>query len=157
MKAVLQFKDYHVVETIYKFDPYFEEDNVEEDNVEEDNVEEDNVDIKPRILFKLSVNNDNNKEAIVGLGIEFGDIEMKNAPIYVKARVLGEFVINEMEQDLSEEQIIAFYKRNGVAILFPYLRSLVSDLTSKGSETPIIIPTMNVAAMVNKIKENFDE
>ena len=151
MKAVLQFKDYHVVETIYKFDPYFEEDNVEEDNVEEDK-----VDIKPRILFKLSVNNDNNKEAIVGLGIEFGDIEMKNAPIYVKARVLGEFVINEMEQDLSEEQIIAFYKRNGVAILFPYLRSLVSDLTSKGSETPIIIPTMN-EAMVNKIKENFDE
>ena len=58
MKAVLQFKDYHVVETIYKFNPYFEEDNVEDDN----------VDIKPNFAFKLSVNNDNNK-AIVGLGL----------------------------------------------------------------------------------------
>ncbi len=142
MKASLQFKDYHVVETIYKLDPFFEENK---------------GDIKPKLLFKLSVNNDNIKEAIVGLGIEFGDVETKDAPMYVKARVLGKFVIEEMDKDLSEEQIITFYKRNAVAILFPYLRSLVSDLTSKGSEPPIIIPTINVAAMVNDFKENFDE
>jgi len=37
--------------------------------------------------------------------------------------------------------------------LFPYLRSIVSDITSKGSDTPIILPTINIVALFNKLKE----
>lgn len=37
---------------------------------------------------------------------------------------------------------------NAVAILFPYVRSLISDLTSKGSDDPIILPPINVNSML---------
>jgi preprotein translocase subunit SecB len=108
------------------------------------------------VLSILSVNPDNIKEAVIGLGIEFGDINTKEVPIYVKVRIIGVFVIEVLDQDITDEQIVSFYKVNGVTILFPYLRSLVSDLTSKGSEPPIILPTINVAEMVKDIKGNFD-
>lgn len=67
---------------------------------------------------------------------------------------LGEKILirqSEVKRILFEDS-----KVNGVTILFPYLRSLVSDLTSKGSEPPIILPTINVAEMVKDIKGNFD-
>lgn len=137
MKAVLQFKDYHVVESVYKFEPFPE---CNEGDLS-----------PPRLLFKLSIDQDNIKKAIIDLGIEFGDINITNIPIYVKARITGVFVIEELENNISEDEIIALYKINGIAILFPYLRSLVSDMTSKGSEPPIILPTMNIAKMISDL------
>lgn len=136
MRAALQFKDYHVLETIYKFNPFFSG----EDKLEE-----------PKLLFKLDVKPDSLDEAVIVLGIELGDDKLESTPFYIKARIAGVFEIES--EGLSEKQIISFYKVNGVTILFPYLRSLVSDLSSKGSESPIIIPTVNVAALIKEMDE----
>ncbi|MFK4998649.1 hypothetical protein ACI2OX_19200 [Bacillus sp. N9] len=44
---------------------------------------------------------------------------------------MGHFVI-ESEERLSEDAIYSLYQVNALAIIFPYLRALVSDLSSKG-------------------------
>ncbi|MEC1718771.1 protein-export chaperone SecB [Schinkia azotoformans] len=145
MKAVLQFRDYHVLETTYKNNPY--------KTVEEEKP------LHPNIFFKLDVNPENISQAIVGLGIELGDSNLKETSFYVKVRISGLFEILSEIDVVNENQIINFYKVNAVAILFPYLRSLVSDITSKGSEAPVILPTLNIAAMINEneLEENEDE
>lgn len=136
MNAVLQFRDYHVLETTYKNNPY--------KKIEEEKPQH------PNIFFKLEVNPDTNQQAIVGLGIELGDSDLEETNYYLKARISGFFEILIKTEDVSEQEVINFYKVNAVAILFPYLRSLVSDMSSKGSEAPIILPTLNIAAMIRE-------
>lgn len=136
MKAVLQFKDFHVLETVYKNNPF--------------KAIDEEINIQPKIFYKLAVDPNNIRQANVFLGIELGDSHLRDINFYVKVRIVGIFEIVSGMAELDEEKIIRFYKINAVAILFPYLRSLVSDLTSKGSEAPIILPTMNIAAMINE-------
>lgn len=144
MKAVLQFKDFHVLETIYKNNPFI--------------TVEDDINLQPNIFYKLDVNPENIRQAIVRLGIELGDSKLKEINFYVKVIIAGLFDIVSDIKNLNEEQILHFYRVNAVAILFPYLRSIVSDLTGKGSEAPIILPTMNIAAMINENElEEIDE
>jgi preprotein translocase subunit SecB len=134
MKASLQFKEYHVIESIYKYNPFFKD----EDKIG-----------TPNLFFKIDVT-PGKHEAIIKLGIELGDYDCKKSSLYIKAEILGLFVIQE-GSELNEKEIMSFYRTNAVAILFPYLRSLVTDLSSKGSEPPIILPTINIVAMM---KEN---
>lgn len=132
MRAILQFIDYHVLETIYRLNLSFSDEEMS---------------LEPKIMYTLEVNPDSIKQAVIGLGVEIGNADMEDSPFYVKAKILGRFSIES--EELSEQEILTFYKKNGTAILFPYLRSLVSDLTSKGSESPVILPTMNVSAMID--------
>lgn len=143
MTAVLQFRDYHVIESHYKFNPFPPEELLEDNN------------ISPKIFYNLETNPNSIDEAAVFLGIEIGDPNFQATTFYVKVRIVGLFVMHERPEDMSEEDVIGFYKINAVAILFPYLRAIVSDISSKGSEGPIILPTMNIVNMIakNEFKE----
>ncbi|HEY2419860.1 MAG TPA: protein-export chaperone SecB [Neobacillus sp.] len=150
MNAVLQFKDFHVIESHYRFNPYPTESNG------------DTYKTTPRIFYKLETNSRNIEESIIYLGIELGDSSLKSPNFYVKVRIAGFFEIHQRPKEMTEEDILGFYKVNAVAILFPYLRSIVSDISSKGSESPIILPTMNIFSMIeeNEFKEipnEFDD
>ena len=48
----------------------------------------------------------------------------------------------------------AKWETNAIAIMFPYLRSMVSMITSSSGREPIILPTMNVAKLFEKIDKN---
>ena len=137
MKALLQFKQYHVLESHYKSNPFFEGNIVQETSY--------------NIFFRLDINQQDNNEAAIRLGINLGDESLSNYAIYVKVEIYGLFRL-ETTEHISEEQRESFFKINGVAILFPYLRSLVSDLTSKGSMFPVILPTMNITAMIAELE-----
>ncbi|MDO5078562.1 MAG: protein-export chaperone SecB [Streptococcus minor] len=56
----------------------------------------------------------------------------------VKVTVSGYFLINDTEN--IEEFLIV----NGSAIIFPYVRSILSMVTSFDSETALLIPTVNI-------------
>lgn len=144
MEALLQFKDYHVLEAVYKYHPFSDEKD----------------DTTPILDFNLGIEEDSLDRAYITLGIELGDCNLKEANYYVKAKIIGYFEIILEDEELTEQRILNYYEVNGVAILFPYLRSLISDLTSKGSERPIILPTFNIVAMLEeekKKKESMDE
>lgn len=146
MNAVLQFRDYHVIESHYKFNPYLQEN-------------EEDYNISPKIFYKLETNPHRIEESIVYLGIELGDQSLRNPNFYAKVRIAGFFEVHQRSEDMTDEDILGFYKLNSIAILFPYLRGIISDISSKGSEGPIILPTMNIVAMIeeNQLKENPTE
>ncbi|WP_426703907.1 protein-export chaperone SecB [Staphylococcus shinii] len=65
----------------------------------------------------------------------------------IKIIVMGLFKITEQD-DYKSEDIERILKVNGTAIMMPFVRSFISDITSFDDSTDhILLPTMNVHAM----------
>lgn len=130
MKAMLQFKKFKVLEMQYKssFTTNFEEE------------------ISPSFGIQVSLNEENSKQAVVRLEVEIGEENQESD--YLKVIIAGFFTFETEAEEVSDDVIYQYYEINGTAILFPYLRSIVSDLTSKGDDSPIILPTLNIPAML---------
>ncbi len=130
--AILKFKGY----TIEKME-YIRNNCKNFDNEEEI--------IAPEFLFKLVTNEEKTKANIV-IGIKIGD---RNESLFsVEAIVKGYFEI--MDSTLGEDEINKYYLKNGTAILFPYVRAIITDLTSKSNHNPIILPTINFHSLIEK-------
>lgn len=78
-------------------------------------------------------------EGIVELGINIYNNVSKRS---LNLEIVGEF---DLSEDLSEEEVEDLLSQNGTAILFPYLRSIVSIVTTLDSKDAIILPTINAA------------
>lgn len=128
MKALLQFNKYKVLEMTYKstFVTNFDEA------------------ISPIFSIQIGLNEENNRDAIVQLAVEIGN---QSEDDYIKVVIAGYFTF-EADGEIDDDIIYKYYELNGTAILFPYLRSIVSDLTSKGEDSPIILPTINIPALL---------
>lgn len=60
------------------------------------------------------------------------------------------FEAKQMLQGYTDEENRTLIERNTIAIMFPYLRSYVSTLTTQPGMAPIVLPPMNVVAMLNQ-------
>lgn len=54
----------------------------------------------------------------------------------------------------SIEEIPAFFYNNAIAILFPYIRAFVSTVTLQANIKPILLPTLNLSDLQDRLKEN---
>lgn len=45
---------------------------------------------------------------------------------------------------------IKFFEKNAIAILFPYLRAIVSTYTVNANVAPILLPAMNINEYLRK-------
>lgn len=52
----------------------------------------------------------------------------------------------EFDNTLTEEELRRYTSVNAPAILFPYVRAYISTLTSLSGISPIVLPTINLAA-----------
>lgn len=134
MRSILSFDHYDVLETVYKYNPLDENENNE---------------FSPKFDVHIKYKNKEKTDAMVLFSIEFGDEKLKEYSLYIKVRVVGFFSVETEDGDeINEETINILYRKNTLAILFPYIRSLVSDLSSKGSESSITLPPINIADLV---------
>jgi preprotein translocase subunit SecB len=69
-------------------------------------------------------------------------------------RIVGVFMIEEEDSSDDEFNEILF-QQNAVAIMFPFLRSQVSLLTTQPGITPLLIPPINIVKLFSK--ENADK
>lgn len=148
MKSILSFDYYDVLETVYKHNPIFEESNGEE------------MSITPSFNLNIKYKDKKRTEATLLFTTELGDEGLQKYPFYIKACILGVFSLEIKDQEDENTIINNMYKKNAVAILYPYMRSLVSDLSSKGNEMPLILPPINVGAMIENeelITEEYSE
>ena len=53
----------------------------------------------------------------------------------------------------TEQENKMLIERNTIAIMFPYFRSYVSTLTTQPGMTPIVLPAMNIVAMLAQKNE----
>jgi len=134
-RASLQFKDYIVHKATYVLNQNFER-------------KSDKISIDYDIHANIEYGEDNN---YVVLNVQMGDTEDASSPFYCEVEILGVF-----EYDGSDEFRESFFKVNATAVLFPYVRSLVSDLTSRSNLFPTYhLPLINIAKYIND-KKNIE-
>ncbi|MCG6845095.1 MULTISPECIES: protein-export chaperone SecB [Fusobacterium] len=84
----------------------------------------------PKFAFHYVFSPENKKKCNIIIGIKYEEEE--NHPFLMNLVIRGFFEISERK-----------FLINAFAILFPYLRSVITDIT-KASLIPIILPTINV-------------
>lgn len=67
------------------------------------------------------------------------DENIDSAPYKLTVEIAGRFICKEGWQPK--------WETNAIAIIFPYLRSVVSMITCSSGREPIILPTINVARL----------
>lgn len=108
---------------------------------------------QPQILsgsfpLKISIRCFTRSEELVDveLSVEIAPEEGPSTlPYRVETTFVGRFRIRHLPGNLTLD---LFARRNGAAILFPYVREAVSSMTMKGSFGPIQLPPVNIVAML---------
>ncbi len=135
---------------VLKFNGY----NVEKFNYIRNNSNDTNsnepVSLSPQIMFKIVLKKDNPLKSNVLIGVRLG-YDDNVLPFKVEAVVKGYFEL-EGEETTELDSIYKFYLQNGTAILYPYLRAIVTTLTGTGNYQAIILPTVNFYKLI----ENSD-
>ncbi len=140
MLAQIQFQQYHVTKVDFKYNPFYEG----EDSL----IPYFDYTVEPRTEGHLWVT----------LNLTVGDASLKDSSIFVSASLAGLFeLLSDETDDSGLSNDVTRYKANFIAILYPYLRSLVSDITSKGTLSPLILPTMNVVAYIDAQEKSRSE
>lgn len=65
----------------------------------------------------------------------------KEYPFYLRINLTGMFIINPSENNIN-------YEKNAIAILFPYIRSIITNITSQANVQPLILPPININKLI---------
>lgn len=117
MEAILKFTGYKIVNLVY--------------NRDIDLLEKDENELEVGVGTAIS---DDGEQGQVKISVTALDVENKRT---VKAEVLGSFDFIDVED---KERTLAV---NGTAILYPYVRAIISTITTQDSLNAIILPTVN--------------
>ena len=63
------------------------------------------------------------------------------------------FKLDNQGEKISEQTAEQILKKNTVAIMFPFIRSQVSILTTQPGMIPIVMPPININALVDDMQE----
>lgn len=128
MMAGLSFINYVVDEMYYKTNSAFE--------LPEDESIEINEEIKAEIVIRSK------SDAVVAMQCTLEENE--KTPFSFDVKIVGYFEYNSEEAE--EIKFQDFLKANAVAILFPYLREVISNLTGKSNVYPNYnLPIRNIS------------
>ncbi|MBK5252371.1 MAG: protein-export chaperone SecB [Peptostreptococcaceae bacterium] len=101
-------------------------------------------------LLKIVPNKDKNFDKVnIILGVKISPSMSFN--YLIETILKGNFVLINCQSD---EERIGLLKVNATAILFPYIRSFVSMLTSQLEGEQILLPVMNIFELVKDIPKN---
>ena len=98
--------------------------------------------VKINPTFERKITKIDNDHFSLSLSVEIGPLSEN--PFFIHADLLGTFELTNWEED---ETSLMIAKENTTAILFPYLRHAVSDITSISNLPPYIIPVLNTAKL----------
>lgn len=102
--------------------------------------------------FNSNYTFDNNNFILNLETIVFPKSKINDYPFTMKVKLVGLF---EVESGTTEKDKIDFAEKNSIAILFPYIRALISVYTSNANIGAIILPPINVVKYLQdkKLKE----
>lgn len=99
---------------------------------------------KLKFKVKREINEISKTEFYVKL--DFFVISELDDEFQINISIVGKFEIN-CEDDVMKKELIS---KNSVAILFPYLRSELTIITAQPGFEPIIIPPININALLDE-------
>lgn len=100
-----------------------------------------NITLHPILKKNILKSHNDSTHYIVKLSFEINTDSSPKSPFNIKAVLSGDF---NLEEDADEDLI----QTNAISILFPYLRTVVSNTTLNANISPLIIPVVNVAEML---------
>lgn len=124
-ESILKFEGYIVNEVYFKKNEKFKNNN-------------EGTPIDIQILPKVNIKKDN-MNIILNTEIFTNAIE-KNYPFEMKVRITGKFII--------KEELAQRFVKNAIAILYPYVRALISTYTASANINPLILPAINVNKLI---------
>ncbi|NLK98172.1 MAG: hypothetical protein GX272_08895 [Epulopiscium sp.] len=134
IKSVLRFTNYKVDKIEFKLNPNYKNEKIDID-----------LNIKKQVMF-----DENEKVWNVKLITKvFEDATENNYPFSLEIELTGIFEV-DTEDDNNTEKLLNI---NAVAILFPYVRSLISTYTANANVQPLILPAINVNKLIDMSKK----
>lgn len=125
IKSILTFKEYRVDSVEFVLNPNWSKGNTK---------------IDLNIRKKVTYDKDKNCGVVKLMTKVFENPIENDYPFSIKLQVSGFFNI-ECEDDEECEKLLNI---NAVAILFPYVRALISTYTANANVSPLILPAINV-------------
>ena len=108
--------------------------------------------IKLNQNFTRSIKKINEDVCDVSLMFVISDSDDSPTPFTMKVTITGTFKLKDWEN----KDNIDFIKTNAVAIVYPFLRSLVATITSNANIPSYILPVFNIAAYFEKEDKKDD-
>ncbi len=132
IKSSLKFNDYIVKNIIFKYNEGFNGEAVK---------------ISFNITRKVLYKNEDNNSAEVTLFVDIFDDKFEdNQPFYMHIEITGYFEVDDIQSEIGKHLI----KYNSVAILFPYVRALITSYTANSNVPPLILPPINITKMIDE-------
>ena len=127
-KSKLIFNKYIVKDILFEYNENFKEKPVE-------------------IEFKINKNINYDKDKmIVDLKVEIFEKDDKY-PFHMVVSIRGFFTIENNDEGIN-------FEPNAIAILYPYIRAIVSTYTANANVSSLILPTINVNKLIKDQEEN---
>ncbi|AYV69397.1 hypothetical protein C2I06_22520 [Niallia circulans] len=104
----------------------------------------DNVTLDFQLSSDIKINKTQDEALVILMCEIFKDAKENNYPFYMSIEIVGDF---SLEGEIGVD-FINLCKVNGTAILFPYVRSYISHVTSMSGVPNLILPTLNVLEML---------
>ncbi len=123
--------------SLVDFEIKIEEISIKNNNLES---EQESFDISPEISRDLRFLNDDQSIGQTRLNFSLINSDENIFPIDLRIILVGTFVLEK----ISEEDRESFLKYQAVQILFPYLRTMLSNITSSAFMSPILLPVIDV-------------
>ncbi len=102
---------------------------------------------KPEIKVYFSSNatiNEEKKKLALELSADVK--ETKNESFSLKCTMIGFFSVLEGQENLTLEE---FSKVNAPALILPYLREVIANMTLRSGINPIILPPINIKSIID--------
>lgn len=77
------------------------------------------------------------------------EADYESAPLRLVIELAGRY---ECEESWSDR-----WEANALAILFPYLRAMVSTVTAQSGREPVVLPTVNIVQLFKNAAENKEK
>ena len=133
INSVLIFEKYIVDEVYFKVNDLFEQ-GTEKINI--------NVNIIPDVKIE------GNSMDVTLITNVFEDAEKNNYPFEMKIKITGKFLTKD-ENNLDK------FRKNAIAILYPYVRAIVSTYTASANIAPLILPAINVNKLIEDQEKKY--
>lgn len=109
-----------------------------------------------KLKFNHNIKEDDKEPGIYYITLEVklydkDEINLKDCPFQLEISLTGLFKLvnfDGIEVEIKDKLI----NENTIAILFPYLRSLITSVTASANINPLILPPVNVIAMLENEK-----
>lgn len=133
-ESLLKFNRYEVIEFDFK--------------TNENYIKQDKNPVDIKFAFSDEKSGENNFKIKITVYLNNEKFKDDGKQFYLKATLVGHFTF--IGYDPNNDTHLAIIKQNTAAILFPYIRSLISHITLEAQIDPVLLPTLN---LINYFKD----